>query len=185
MKKYILITLLSLFSVALLAQTPEEKAEQISYKHDRNTIFAVKENNKFHAFNYEDEITYLGYVVFNGSSQSAATPAALDDETSKHMSESYFFLVVDNTYQLYYKTYMGEAKLITVGEKLITKGSGMKAMATSMATKKKSEESEAEPAAEPESKPAADEGEDDDDGGGVSWWIWLIAGWFLIRMVID
>ena len=50
MKRNGLIILLTLFTITLFGQAIEEKAESQSYKHDKGTIFAIKQGSKFHAF---------------------------------------------------------------------------------------------------------------------------------------
>ena len=176
MKRKILITLLSLFSVALFAQTIEDKAEQIAYKHERNTIFAIKEGKKFHAFKYDDSITHLGYAVFDGKPTKAKEFAFLDDETDKHMSESYFFVVEDDIYYLFYKTYMSDVKLI-LSNKLVKPKEGIaKQLATSM-TKTVEEPEEEISEAEPESEEESDD--EDDDSGGLAWYWYVVIFWVL------
>jgi len=174
MKKYILISLLILFSVTLLGQTLEEKGAQEAYKHETNTIFAVKDGKKFHAFKYGEEITYLGYVSFDGKVHTANHPELLEAENKKHMTESYFFLVDNGTYYLYFKKYFGDAALITSASKLTTQEVA-KSLATSMVREKPKEEPK------PQKEKASADDTDDDDGG-VAWWVWAIGGWFEFRL---
>ena len=177
MKKKILITLLSLFSLTLFAQTVEEKAEQQNYKHDNGTFFGIMDGNKFHVFSYTDEMHHFGYINFYGAPTSPEITEGLEEEAAKHMSESYFFMHKNDKYHLYYKDYMGEIKFLTAG-KIIREPK----VATSLSgalTKDTEIKEEPQPESEPESEEASDDEDDDSGGGGFPWWTLLLVFFLL------
>ena len=191
MKKYILITLLSLFSVALFAQTIKEKADQNSYKHESNTIFAIKDGNDYHAFKCDDKTTYLGYITFDGTPQPVEPTRTLEIENDKHISDSYYFLVEDNTYYLHYKNYMGNSDLLTSveyltangvveqPEEIVVKIEGEVVETEEVEKGTKEAVSEAVTAVATKITEELKESEDEDESGGLAWYWWVVIFWLL------
>lgn len=179
MRKFLLLIVCAI-TINLFGFDAHETAKYESYKHDKGTLFAIKNEAKYHIFFHDNagNVVPQGFAVFTGTPSTIYDLSpSVDDSKYKHMSETYFVILEGSEYSIYYKNYMGEISYLTKTSNLKKAGQAtaptIQVKETTKETKK-TVKKKAETKKEEAKEDNGGEEEDDDD-----------FPWFLVILIVS